>query len=89
MKEIQKKALEIMDRRNAGAIRTAIGWVWKNDVRLSDEAAEAVILKVAQDEIPDEESPEIQDPTVDRIEQVKDEAPLFRHRGHYQVRRHV
>ena len=39
-----------MKRRDAGAIRTRIGWVWRTDVRLSVEAAEAVVLHIAENE---------------------------------------
>lgn len=55
MTQTQRAALALMEKRNAGAIRTKIGWVWRNDVRLSQEAAEEVISKIIQDEIPNEE----------------------------------
>ena len=50
MGEKQKAALEIMRQRNAGAIYTHLGWVWRSDIRLSEEAAEAILHKVSQDE---------------------------------------
>ncbi len=52
MTQTQQAALKMMERRNAGAIRTKIGWVWRDDVRLSQESAEHVITKLVQDEIP-------------------------------------
>ncbi len=54
MNELRRKALAVMNQRNAGAVRTEIGWVWKSQIRLSDEAAQAVLDK-DQADYPQEE----------------------------------
>lgn len=43
MTKNQRAALKIMAKRNTGAVLTDIGWVWRSDVRLSTEAADAVL----------------------------------------------
>jgi hypothetical protein len=47
-KDLRRKALEVFERRKAGALLTEIGWVWKHQVRLSDDAAQAVLVREAE-----------------------------------------
>ena len=46
MSAIQKQAMTILNRDNASAIKTAQGWIWKQDIRESEEAARAVLEMV-------------------------------------------
>ena len=43
MTKTQQQAMAILNRNNANAIRTKLGWTWKQDVRESEEAAQAVV----------------------------------------------
>ena len=43
MTQTQCKALALMASENVGAVVTSMGWTWRQDVRESDEAAEAVL----------------------------------------------
>ncbi len=45
MTEKQRAALRYMADNRIGATLTPIGWVWRNDVRLSEDAAQAIIDK--------------------------------------------
>jgi hypothetical protein len=43
MLPIQQLALELMDKRNLGAVVTSYGWTWPVHVRKSAEIAQAVV----------------------------------------------
>jgi hypothetical protein len=43
MTKTQQQAMAILNRNNASAIHTKLGWTWKQDVRELEEAARAVI----------------------------------------------
>jgi hypothetical protein len=48
MNETQKEAMAIFEARNAGALLTRRGWIWKQDVRDDAAAAQAVLDMEAQ-----------------------------------------
>jgi len=39
----QRQALKVFDARNAGSLRVRCTWVWRDDVRRSEEIAEMVL----------------------------------------------
>ena len=44
MSEVQREALRVLDAAGAGAVHCgAAGWVWRHDVRESEQAAQAVL----------------------------------------------
>lgn len=45
MTDRQRKALKLMRDNKVGALYTEIGWVWIDHIRVSEDAAEAVLAK--------------------------------------------
>lgn len=43
MSETQRQAMRVMAEHNAGAVFAGGRWVWRETVRQSEEAAEAVV----------------------------------------------